>query len=94
VVVILARHEYFQQPPNEIIDILLSGSGTAYAFRDGQMYELQWNCPTINSVLSLSYSDGTPYPFKLGNTWFQVVGVSTKATQENNGAWRFNFLQP
>jgi hypothetical protein len=94
VVVILARHEYFQQPPNEIIDILLSGSGTAYAFRDGQMYELQWNRPTINSVLSLSYSDGTPYPFKLGNTWFQVVGVSTKASQENNGAWRFHFLQP
>jgi hypothetical protein len=94
VVVILARHEYFQRPPNEIIDILLSGSGTAYAFRDGQMYKVQWNRPTINSVLSLSYSDGTPFPFKPGSTWFQVVGVSTQATQENNGAWRFNFLLP
>lgn len=94
VVVILARHEYFQQPPSEIIDILLSGSGTAYAFRDGQMYEVQWNRPTINSVLSLSYSDGTPFPYKPGSTWFQVVGVSTQATQENNNAWRFNFLLP
>lgn len=94
VVVILARHEYFQPPPNEIIDILLSGSGTAYAFRDGQMYQMQWNRPTINSVLSLSFSDGTPFPFKPGSTWFQVVGASTQATQENNGAWRFNFLLP
>jgi hypothetical protein len=94
VVVILARHEYYQQPPNEIIDIQLSGSGTAYAFRDGQMYEVQWNRPTINSVLSLTYPDGTAFPFKPGTTWFQVVGVSTKATQESSGAWRFNFLLP
>jgi hypothetical protein len=94
VVVILARHEYFQQPPNEIVDILLSGSGKAYAFRDGQMYELLWNRPTTSSVLSLSYSDGTPFPLKPGTTWFQVVGVSTNAAQEGNGAWRFNFLFP
>jgi len=94
VVVILARHEYFQQPPAEIIEILLSGTGTAYAFRDGQMYELQWNRPTINSVLSLSYSDGAPFPFKPGRTWFQVLGVSTQALQQSDKAWRFNFLFP
>jgi hypothetical protein len=94
VVIILARHEYFQQPPNEIIDILLSGSGTAYAFRDGKMVEVQWNRPTTNSVLSLSYSDGTPFAFKPGNTWFQVVGVSTLADQQSEGIWRFNFKFP
>ncbi|MFZ2097806.1 MAG: DUF3048 C-terminal domain-containing protein [Anaerolineales bacterium] len=94
VVVIFARHEYFQQPPNEIIDILLSGSGTAYAFRDGQMYQVLWNRPTINSVLSLTYADGSSFPFKPGSTWFQVVGVSTQTTDETNGAWRFNFSLP
>ena len=94
VVVILARHEYYQQPPNEIIDILLSGSGTAYAFRDGMMVELQWNRPTTTSVLSLSYSDGTPFPFKPGKTWFQVVGESTQANLLEEGIWRFNFLLP
>jgi hypothetical protein len=94
VVVILARHEYYQKPPNEIIDILLSGSGSAYAFRDGQIYELLWSRQTVNSVLTLTYPDGTTFPFKSGNTWFQVVGVSTNATQEASGAWRFNFLLP
>ncbi len=94
VVVILARHEYYQQPPAEIIEIQLSGTGTAYAFRDGQMYQVQWNRPTINSVLSLTNSDGTPFPYKPGTTWFQVVGVSTKVTEESAGAWRFNFFQP
>jgi hypothetical protein len=94
VVVLLVRHEYYQQPPAEIIDIQLSGIGTAYAFRDGQMYEVQWNRPAINSVLSLSYTDGTPFPYKPGSTWFQVVGVSTQAADKGAGAWRFNFLMP
>ena len=94
VVVVMARHEFFQQPPAEIIDILLDGTGTAYAFRDGQMYELEWNRPTTNSVLFLTYTDGTPFPFKPGTTWFQVVGDSTQAKDETNGAWRFDFLMP
>jgi hypothetical protein len=94
VVVVFARHEYYQQPPNEIIEIQLSGTGTAYAFRDGQMYQVQWSRPSVNSVLTLTYSDGTPFPFKPGTTWFQVVGVSTPATEQDTGAWRFNFMMP
>lgn len=94
VVVLLVRHEYYQQPPNEIIEILLSGSGTAYAFRDGQEYQVQWNRPSTNSVLTLSNPDGTAFPFKPGATWFQVVGVSTIANQQEEDIWRFNFLFP
>jgi Protein of unknown function (DUF3048) C-terminal domain/Protein of unknown function (DUF3048) N-terminal domain len=94
VVVILVRHEFYQQPPAEIIDILLSGSGTAYAFRDGQMYQVQWNRPAINSVLYLTNSDGSAFPFKPGSTWIQVVGEFTEAKDESNGAWRFDFVMP
>ncbi len=94
VVVVMARHEFFQQPPAEIIEIQLSDTGTAYAFRDGQMYQVQWNRPTINSVLSLTNADGSPFPYKPGQTWFQVVGVDTRAQDEGKGAWRFNFLMP
>lgn len=94
VVVVVARHEYFQQPPAEIIDILMEGTGTAYAFRDGQKYEVQWNRPSLNSVLSLSTTDGTPFPFKPGTTWVQVVGETTQITDEGNGAWRYNFSLP
>jgi hypothetical protein len=94
VVVLLVRHEYYQQPPNEIVDILLSGTGTAYAFRDGQMYKVQWNRPTTNSVLSLTNPDGTALPYIPGSTWFQVVCISTQADQESDNAWRFNFAFP
>ncbi len=94
VVVLLVRHEFYQQPPNEIIEILLSGSGTAYAFRDGQEYQVQWNRASTNSVLTLTNPDGTAFPFKPGSTWFQVVGVSTVANQQSEDSWRFNFLFP
>jgi len=94
VVVIMARHEYYQQPPNEIVEILLSGSGPAYAFRDGQMYQVQWNRSSTNSVLTLTNPDGTAFPYKPGSTWFQVVGVSTLATQQADSSWRFNFQFP
>jgi hypothetical protein len=94
VVVVLAQHSYYQEPPAEIIDILLSGTGTAYAFRDGQMYQVQWNVPAYNSVLSLSYADGTPFPFKPGSTWIQVVNSYNNGVDEGSGAWRFDFSIP
>ena len=94
VVVIVARHEFYQQPPNEIIEIYLSGSGTAYAFRDGKVYEVRWNRPTTNSVLFLTNPDGTPFPYRPGTTWYQVVGESTAITQPSANAWRFNWATP
>ena len=94
VVVIVARHEYYQRPPAEIVEILLSGTGKAYAFRDGQVYEVVWNRPTINSVLYLTYPDGTAFPFKPGNTWFQVVGEASALTQPEPGTWRWVFSLP
>ena len=94
VVVVFVRHEYYRQPPGEIIDILLSGSGKAIAFRDGQMYEVQWNRPSITSVLFLSNPDGTPFPFKPGNTWFQIVVNSSKSLQPGEGVYRYQFSIP
>lgn len=94
VVVLFVRHEYLQQPPNEIVDILLSGQGKAYAFRDGQRFELTWNRPGLNTPLFLTYADGTAYPFKPGQTWFQVMGTSTIISEPETGSWRFVHWQP
>ncbi len=94
VVVIFVRHEYFRQPPGEIVDILLSGSGDAIAFRDGQMYKVKWNRPTVTSVLFLSNPDGTPFPFKPGNTWFQLVGTSSKSLNPSTGVYRYEYSLP
>ena len=94
VVVIFVRHEYFRQPPGEIVDILLSGTGKAVVFRDGQAYQVNWSRANINSVLTLTQADGSPFPFKPGKTWFQVVGQTSTLTQPAPDSWRFQFVIP
>jgi hypothetical protein len=92
VLVIFTTHEYYNVSP-EVMDIQLLGSGQAYAFRDGQFYQVQWQRNTPDSVLSLTYTDGTPFPFKPGTTWYQVVGLATKMTLVDQGL-RFQNKMP
>jgi hypothetical protein len=94
VVVILVPHTYYAPPPGEIVEILLSGTGKAYAFRDGHMYEVTWNRTGNNTPLYLTNADGTHFPFKPGNTWFQVVSDRTLPTEKDPGVYQFKFLFP
>ena len=94
VVVLLMEHSYYRKPPAEIVEILVSGSGPAYAFREGKVYEVRWNIPGPDRVLYLTYQDGTPFPFKPGNTWYQVIGQTSSITEPEEDTWRFEFLVP
>lgn len=94
VVILVAPHDYYRRPPAEIVDILLSGSGPAYAFRDGEVYEVVWNRPTLDSVLFLTYADGERYEYKPGQTWYQIIGQSSLAGLQEDGSWRFDFRFP
>ena len=77
---------------NKIYDILFSGTGDGYAFRDGQAYQVKWQ-RNDTDVVSLTNPDGTPFPFKPGTTWFEVVGVSSSVQQTSQG-WRFTHEMP
>jgi hypothetical protein len=94
VVVLLANHEIYSTDSygKSIYDIKLSGSGDAYAFRDGQLYKVKWQ-RNEEDVVSLVNEDGTPFAFKPGTTWFEVVGVSSTIEQTDKG-WRFTHLMP
>jgi hypothetical protein len=94
VVVLLLPYQYLvKTATTEVLDMAFTGKGTAYAFRDGQVNALQWQRPSVDAVVSLVKQDGSPYPFKPGRTWFEVMGVSTQLIQKDN-AWRFNFSIP
>jgi hypothetical protein len=98
VVVLLVPHKYaFNSRPgnNEIVDIVLEGSGSAYAFRDGMMYEVQWHRPATDAVINLTLPDGSAYAFKPGNTWFEIVGQSSKTSSSPEEAtYRFEHAIP
>ncbi len=93
VVILKILHQYTYKSGNsEIVDIMFGGSGEAYAFRDGKAYKLQWNRPT-GSMFTLTNADGTPYAYKPGTTWIQVVGQNstTDPTQDNGLRFEFRF---
>lgn len=95
VVVLLLPHTYvLKGANNEIIDITINGSGKAYAFRDGQVYEVKWNRPKIDSLVYLTTTDGQPFPFKPGTTWFEVMGQSSRIQTLSEGVMRFDFSIP
>ncbi|HEY5271224.1 MAG TPA: DUF3048 domain-containing protein [Anaerolineales bacterium] len=94
VVVLYVRHAVYSTDSHgiSIYDIQFSGSGDGYAFRDGQVYQVKWQ-RNANDVVSLTNPDGTPFPFKPGTTWFEVVGVSSTVQQTAQG-WRFTHQMP
>ena len=95
VVVLYLPHQSANITGNKkAIDILFSGSGEAYAFRDGQAFPVIWNRPTRDSVPFLTFEDGTPYPYKPGTTWYQVIGISSTLANPETGIWRFNSRLP
>jgi hypothetical protein len=95
VVIILVQTIYMvHDASGEVVDMTLLGNGSAYIARDGQIFPVQWTRSNSNSVLSLIGADGKPFPFKPGNTWFEVMGTSSDVTQPDSGIWRFVFHIP
>jgi len=89
VVVLYVNHELYSPG---IYDILLSGSGDAYAFRDGQAYRVQWH-RNATDIVSLTMPDGSPFPFKPGTTCFEVIGLKSTVAQTGQ-SWRFTHQMP
>ena len=92
VVILLMPHDFYSISP-EIVEMQFYRSGTAYAFRNGQAYELEWVRANENGLYSLYTTDGNIYSFKPGKTWFEVMGIETKILQ-NDTDWRFEMRFP
>jgi len=92
VFVLLMPHEFYSTSP-EIVEMQFYGRGPAYAFRNGQAYELEWVRANEAGLYSLYTQDGEVYAFKPGNTWFEVMGIDTTISQSEKN-WRFEMRFP
>lgn len=92
VVMVLVQHE-IRDPSagTEVVDMQLLGRGDAYIARDGRIYKVQWQRQQPGDVLSLVDADGEPFPFKPGQTWFEILSRSTRV-QDSPDSWRFTFV--
>jgi hypothetical protein len=93
VVAYVVHDDYLKNGKYNIVDILLDMSGPAFIFRDGQAYEVRWQRPALESVLTLTDLNGNPFPFKQGNTWFQIIG-QTSRWGHDGGVWHFESRIP
>jgi hypothetical protein len=92
VVIIEVRHVN-TEPYNsvEVLDVSLLGTGTAYLARDGKMYKVTWERKSDSDVLHLIDDQGNEVAFNPGQTWFELMTLNTKASQDSN-AWSFQFI--
>jgi hypothetical protein len=98
VVILYVPHFHFfyraatdSSPAIEVVDMDFFGRGAAYAFRDGQAYEVEWVLED-GQVLYLVDSSGAKFSFKPGTTWFQVMNDGSRMNVEDDGAWRLEFI--
>jgi hypothetical protein len=92
VVLLFVPHAYYSEEP-EIVTMQLWGVGPAYVFRGGEVFKVLWERATQDSVITLAFPDGRPFPLKPGATFFQIVGQTTEVWQFGE-AWRFAFQIP
>ena len=86
-----------------LIDLdMLYTRNKAYLFRDGKVYPILWS--TVNGeyekktgqMRPVRFEDakGNPFPLKPGNTWVEIVDLSTTLTEPQPGQWKARFYAP
>jgi hypothetical protein len=94
-VILQVEHKYVKKTADtEVFDMKLIGEGKAFIARDGQMYEVKWKRAKSTDVLTLVNKDGTLFPFKPGQTWFEVLANNSTLTDLKSGSWKFTWLLP
>jgi hypothetical protein len=95
IVVLRVPHEYFYQSTStEIIDQPIIGQGKGYALRDGFLFPILWNHETRDALFEITLPDGRMYPLKPGQTWFEIIGVSSTFETTTAGSWNIEFSMP
>jgi hypothetical protein len=93
VVLLVPTGYFFLSNSTEIYAIDLLGEGNGYAIRNGKIFKVIWKRPAKDSMISLIWPDGSPFPFKPGNIWFEVL--SDNSTHKvDGGSWSFSFVLP
>jgi len=107
VMLCVPHRDYVRTTEMEVIEILMepnsapyvscdgqtysAGKGAAFVARDGQLYRVTWSRPRSDAVLTLLNPDGSPFPFKPGQTWFEVLGGNSTIVSQD-AAWRFTHI--
>jgi hypothetical protein len=90
VVILFTSHEIIKPSLIEI-NLRDSDGSRALIFRDGQVYEATFSAVSPVTPLRFFDSQGEPFPFKPGATWFHIVGPGSEFIQLDQGYWKITF---
>ena len=101
VIVVLAEHRRYRHNQLEI-DFGMGQKEYAYLFRDGQAYKIYWSTENrdwekkTGLVRPMHFVDaqGDLVTLHPGNTWIHIVTPFSSVTDQGNGSWLVNFVQP
>ena len=101
VIVVFAEHNRFRHNQLEI-DFQLGQKQIAYLFRDGQVFKINWSTENrawekkTGLVRPMHFTDtqGNLVPLHPGRTWIHIVTPFSSVTDQREGNWRVQFVQP
>jgi Protein of unknown function (DUF3048). len=101
VIVIFAEHHRYRHNQLEI-DFTMGQKNYAYLFRDGQAFKIFWSTENrdwekkTGLVRPMHFMDapGNLVPLHPGRTWFHIVTPFSSVTDQGDGNWLVNFVQP
>jgi hypothetical protein len=100
VVVVFAEHDRFRHNQLEI-NFSLGQKHPAYLFRDGQVFKIFWSTENrdwekqTGLVRPMHFVDSQGLvPLRPGRTWIHIVTPFSGVTDQGDGNWLVQFVQP
>jgi len=101
VIVIFAEHHRYRHNQLEV-DFSMGQKNFAYLFRDGQAFKIYWTTENRDwekksgLVRPMHFVDaqGNPIPLHPGRTWIHIVTPFSSVSDQGDGNWQVNFVQP
>lgn len=101
VIVIFAEHDRFRHNQLEI-NFRLGQKNIAYLFRDGQVFKILWSTENrdwekeTGLLRPMHFIDslGNLVPLRPGRTWLHLVTPFSSVTEQADGNWLVQFVQP
>ena len=101
VIVVFAEHGIFR-PGQFEVDFIQGQKKPAYLFRDGQAFRIYWSTQNrdwekkMGLLRPLHFVDAqdTLVPLHPGRTWIHIVTPFSSVTDQGNGQWLVQFVQP
>jgi hypothetical protein len=93
VVLMDVEHTYIS-PTKIDMEMLYVIKMPAIFLRDGKAYKVYWTSLAPLGPFHFVNEDGTPFPYKPGNTWYEVISNIQQATQKADGSWYVRFFNP